>query len=141
MLVGCATAFPYEYVELTSDNVEVTEVGRPPNKAVIGGRTDIPIRYALKNSDVALSFALTPGESFKVESSAPIAAVSIEPGQAIRESPFAYTISWTWRLIDNESSPVGKPVLIRIDLEGSPDAILISGVVAESGKLYTGTGI
>jgi hypothetical protein len=140
-LVGCATPFPYEYVELTSDNVEVAEAGRPPNRAVIGGRHDIPIRYVLKDSDISLSLALTQGESFKVQSSAPIAAVSIEPGLVIRESPFAYTVAWIWRLIDNYSSAVGKPVHIRIDLEGRAEPILISGVIAESGRIYSGNGL
>jgi hypothetical protein len=142
VLVGC-TIWPYEYVELTSDNVEVTEVGRPPNRAVTGGRRDIPVRYALEDLGVSLSLALTQssGPAFKIESSVPIAAVSIEPGYVFRESPFEYTIIWTHRLIDNYSSPVGKPVQIRIDLEGRPDPILISGVVAESGRTYSGIGI
>ncbi len=143
-LGGC-TIVPYRYVELTSDNVAVTEVGRPPNGGVIGGRRDIPIRYALEEPGVSLSLAMTPGHlSLRIESSAPIAAVSIEPGHVtdmsafgfvIRESAFEYTVNW--RLVDS----VGERVEIEIALEDRADPILISGVIAESGKIIYGIGI
>ena len=144
VLVGC-TVVPYDYVELTSNNVAVTEVGRPPNGGVIGGRRNIPIRYAAEDSGVSLSIALTPGDlTLKIESSAPIAAVSLEPGHVVdmsqlgfvvRESPFAYTI--TWRLVDQ----VGTPVQIKIDLQDRAEPILITGVIARSGKTIYGIGI
>lgn len=144
-LAGC-TVIPYRYVQLTSENVAAAEVGKPP---VGSGRREIPLRYTLDDSGAALSLTLPAGPdlSFKIKSSAPIAAVTIEPGHVtrespfgfvIRESPFEYTVIWR---LDNESSAVGTAVQIRVELEGREAPILISGVVAEAGKVRYGIGI
>jgi hypothetical protein len=145
-LAGC-TVVPYRYVVLTSDNVAVADAGKPP---VGSGRGDIPIRYSLKDPGVSLSLTLPsgPDPSFKIRSSAPITAVSIEPGHVtsespfgfvIRDSPFEYTV--IWRLTDGEASAVGRPVQVTINLDGRDEPLLIYGVVAEAGKVRYGIGL
>ena len=140
MLVGCHS-FPFEYVELTGDNIEVTETGQPPIRSRLGG-DPIPIRYEFNEPGVSLSIAVGPkigAPTMDIVSSVPIRAVSIEKGYAFRTSPFEYRVDWG--LLDPQSSHVGDVVQIRIDLEDRVQPILISGVIAESGKIYSGPAL
>ena len=133
-LTGC-TAFPYEYVELTSENVEVIEVARPPRVGYFRlGVGRLPIRYALKECGVSLTLAVGDSWSANLDilSSVPIRDVSIENAYAFRRSPFEYSLTFGV----TGASRAGEPVRIRIDLEDRSAPIVISGAIAESGKFY-----
>ncbi|HEY7671568.1 MAG TPA: hypothetical protein VIC71_05065 [Gammaproteobacteria bacterium] len=142
-LAGCFT-FPYEYLELTGENVEITETGRPRVDTWHHGGGPIPLSYALEEPGVSLTLAVGPlsgPPNLVIVSSVRIRAVSIEPqaihGVARPTSPFEYSLEWwDFRItLDNpKASHVGHVVQIRVELEGRADPVLISGVIAQSGK-------
>jgi hypothetical protein len=130
LLAGCSNFFPYEYVELTGENVEVAEMGRPPPPGYFrfGGR--IPMRYALEEPGVSLTLEVGEGgwPNLDIVSTVPIRAVSTEKGYPERRSAFEYHVVWGLHAAD--------VVEISIDLEDRTDAVLITGVIVESGKVF-----
>lgn len=142
MLAGCFT-FPYEYVELTGENVEVIETGRPSVDAWHHGGDRIPLSYALEGPGVSLRLAVGPlsdPPNLEIVSSVPIRAVSIEKANRARvnpKSPFEYSVEW-WdffkTLDDPDASHAGEVVELRVHLEDRADPVSISGAIARSGK-------
>lgn len=130
MLSGCSSFNPYHYVELTGENVEVTEEGRPPPPGYFRFGGQIPLRYSLEEPGVSLTFAVGEGglPNLDVSSSVPIRAISVEKGQPERRSTHDFHVVW--------GLSAGDVVQMRIDLENRADPVLITGVVAESGKVF-----
>ncbi len=136
LLVAC-TRSSYLYVTLAGENVEVVESGKPPLVHWrFGG--PIPIRYAVE--EPGLSLVLAVGDepfvpSLEIVSSVPLREVTVEAaGSVIRRSDLAYKVFWN-------SSRGGNSVKIRIDLEGRATPVLLSGVIAESGTVYSSDGL
>src|SRR5688500_11431376 len=77
LLAGCSS-FPFQYVELTGENVEVMETHRPSVGYWPFGLDRIPIRYAIQEPGLSLTLAVEDGglPNLRIGSSVPIRAVS-----------------------------------------------------------------
>jgi hypothetical protein len=134
MLVGCYSV-RHEHVELSADNIEVTDVARPNGGGLGVDKGKIPMRYALVEADASLTFAMDAnyGRGIQITSSAPIAAVSTTLGLAVRVSPFEYAVEWA---TPGPTSRAGQTLEIRIELEQRSSPIVVSGVVETWGRFY-----
>jgi len=134
MLVGCYSV-RWEHVELSGENLEVTEVARPSGGGLGVGKGKIPVRYALEKPDTSLTFAMgsTVDRPITITSPVSIVAVSTTVGQVIRSSPFEYTV-WWWS--PGPVSRAGETFEIRIELQQRADPIVVKGVIEQWGRFY-----
>jgi hypothetical protein len=88
------------------------------------------MRYALEELGISLTLEVGEGglPNLTIVSTVPIRAISTEKAHPERRSAFEYHVVW-----DLHAAEV---VQIRIDFEDRSEPILISGVIAESGKVF-----
>jgi hypothetical protein len=132
MLAGCSNFQPYTYLQVTGDNIEVTDTGRAPWVAYgRGGVGHIPTHYLLEEPGVTLKLALDDDDPHVLTIVSPnaIREVRTRTGFALRKSPFEYIVSTG--IFD-----AGSPIEVRVDLEDGVGPVVISGVIVESGWYF-----
>ena len=139
LTLGACHVYPFRYVELSGENIEVTKTGDPSTRR---DGEPIPIEYSVMDPAVSLTIIVTNevyNPSLDIVSSLPIRTVTFGTTRALstRISLQTCVNKFHCRVSLQNDKPgfadVGDVVRLTIELEDRVDPISITGAVAESG--------